>query len=142
MKTDEPRSFFIFVMHTIIPAHRRSAADDAVAVAEFRQPRYEITEHAQALQLAVFIPGVDPSRVDITTCGPDLVIVARKQHPVRVNWQALHLEAAQRDYELKLRLGLGCDFDALRAEMRDGVLMIRVPKRNVSVTRQHARRVA
>jgi len=129
-------------MHTIIPALSHSETDRNVAVAEFRQPRYEITDLAQALKLAVFIPGVDPSHVDITTRGPDLVIVARKNHPVRINFAALHLEAAQRDYELKLRLGLGFDFDALRAEMRDGVLMIVVPKRNVSVTRSLARRVA
>lgn len=129
-------------MHTIIPALSRSETDENVAVAEFRQPRYEITDLAQALKLAVFIPGVDPSHVDITTRGPDLVIVARKSHPVRINFSALHLEAAQRDYELKLRLGLGFDFDALRAEMRSGVLMIVVPKRNVSVTRSLARRVA
>ena len=129
-------------MHTIIPALSRSATDDNVEVADFRQPRYEITELAQALKLDVFIPGVDPSHVDITTRGPDLVIVARKPHFVRTNWRALHLEAAQRDYELKLRLGHRFDFDALRAEMRDGMLMIRVPKRNVSVTRTSARRVA
>ncbi|MBI5426264.1 MAG: Hsp20/alpha crystallin family protein [Opitutae bacterium] len=129
-------------MHTIIPALSHSETDENVAVAEFRQPRYEITDLAQALKLAVFIPGVDPSHVDITTRGPDLVIVARKSHPVRVNFSALHLEAAQRDYELKLRLGLGFDFASLRAEMRAGVLMIVVPKRNVSVTRSLARRVA
>ncbi len=129
-------------MHTIIPALSRSSTDDNVTVADFRQPRYEITELAQALKLDVFVPGVDPSHVDITTRGPDLVIVARKPHVVRTNWRALHLEAAQRDYELKLRLGHGFDFDALRAEMRDGVLMIRVPKRNVSATRTSVRRVA
>ncbi|MBI2513828.1 MAG: Hsp20/alpha crystallin family protein [Opitutae bacterium] len=130
-------------MHTIIPALNRSSTDDDnVTVADFRQPRYEITELAQALKLDVYIPGVDPSHVDITTRGPDLVIVARKPHLVRLNWRALHLEAAQRDYELKLRLGHSFDFDALRAEMRDGVLMIFVPKRNLSVTRAVARRVA
>jgi HSP20 family molecular chaperone IbpA len=129
-------------MHTIIPALSRSSTDDNVTVADFRQPRYEITELAQALKLDVYIPGVEPSHVAITTRGPDLVVVARKPHLVRMNWRALHLEAAQRDYELKLRLGHGFDFDALHADMRDGVLMIRVPKRNVSVTRATARRVA
>jgi HSP20 family molecular chaperone IbpA len=127
-------------MHTIIPALSRSAPETSAA--GFRQPHYEITEQAQALKLAVFVPGVEASQVDITTRGPDLVIVARKNHPVRVNWQALHLEIAQRDYELKLRLGLGFDFSALRAEMRDGVLSIVVPKRDFSVTRTSARRVA
>jgi len=129
-------------MHTIIPALSRSSTDDKVTVADFRQPHYEITELGQQLKIEVFIPGVDANRVDITTRGPDLVIVARKPHPVRVNFSALHLESAQRDYELKLRLGLGFDFDSLRADMRDGVLCLMVPKRNISVTRSFARRVA
>lgn len=128
-------------MHTIIPALSRSAAD-TIDDAGFRQPRYEITERAQQLKLDVFIPGVDPSHVEITTRGPDLLIVARKPHPVRVNFTALHLETAQRDYELRLRLGLGYDYDALRADMRDGVLRLALPRRDISMTRGMARRVA
>jgi HSP20 family molecular chaperone IbpA len=48
---------------------------------------------------------------------------------VRVNWQALHLEGLQRDYRLRLRLGLGFDFAQMQADMSDGVLTLSVPKR-------------
>jgi HSP20 family molecular chaperone IbpA len=47
---------------------------------------------------------------------------------VRVNWQALNLEASQRDYRLRLRLGLGFDFAQMQAEMHEGVLTLSVPK--------------
>ena len=48
---------------------------------------------------------------------------------VRVNWQALHLESAQRDYRLRLRLGHGLDYAGLQAAMHEGVLTLLLPKR-------------
>ncbi len=127
-------------MHpTIIPALRRPPS---AAAAPARQPHFECAHTANGLRLDVFVPGVAPSGVEITTVGPDLVVRARRAHPVRVNWSALHLEAVQRDYELQLRLGHGLDFDALRAEMRDGILRIVVPKRQSGESRLHARQVA
>lgn len=127
---------------TIIPALSRLPSIETDSSARVRQPHFECSDLAQALKLAVFIPGVEPTDVEITTRGPDLVVHARKPHPVRVNFSALHLESAQSDYELKLRLGLGLDFDALRADMREGVLNIVVPKKNSAVSRVNARRVA
>jgi HSP20 family molecular chaperone IbpA len=59
------------------------------------------------MTLSVYVPGADAAGVDIEAIGPDLIITARKSHFVPVNWQSLHLEGAQRDYQLRLRLGLG-----------------------------------
>jgi HSP20 family protein len=130
-------------MHpTIIPALSRPPSAESDVTPAVRQPHFECRDSTQALKLDVYVPGVEPSGVEITTRGPDLVLLARKAHPVRVNWRALHLESAQRDYELKLRLGHGLDFSALRAEMRDGVLSIVVPKRNSGYSRVNTRRVA
>jgi len=56
-------------------------------------------------------------------------VTARKTHVVRVNWQALHLERAQRDYQLRLRLGHGFDYNNLEARIADGILTITLPKR-------------
>jgi HSP20 family molecular chaperone IbpA len=48
---------------------------------------------------------------------------------VRVNFAAAHLEHAQLDYELRLRLGRDLNYGALAAELADGVLTVRIPKR-------------
>jgi HSP20 family protein len=124
-------------MHTIIhrsennrfPAVSTPNRPAAKSPTDFRSPHYECMDLPQALRLAVYVPGVDAAGVELTTQGTDLVLSARKAQHVRVNWTALHLETAQRDYRLTLRLGAGYDFDALLASMAKGVLTITVPKR-------------
>ena len=124
-------------MHTIIHRHhnkRFPAENPATGSAvksnpDLRSPHYECMDLPQALRLDVYIPGVDAAGVELTTQGTDLVLNARKPHHVRANWQALHLESAQRDYQLTLRLGVGYDFDTLRASIAKGVLTIVLPKR-------------
>ncbi|MBL9214321.1 MAG: Hsp20/alpha crystallin family protein [Opitutaceae bacterium] len=115
-------------MHTIINRlnHRRFPGTESAQ--EFRSPHYDCQDLPEAMKLVVYVPGVDVSGVEITTRGPDLLVTARKTHHVRVNWQALHLEQAQRDYQLKLRLGTGFDYASLQASVARGVLTIVLPK--------------
>ena len=101
--------------------------------AGYRHPHYECQDLPQAMRITVLVPGVDAAGVEISSRGPDLSVVARKRHHVRVNWQALHLEGVQRDYRLSLRLGRDFDLDSLRATLRDGVLTILVPKVSAAV---------
>lgn len=119
-------------MHTIIQRQQQSRFPNTESPADFRSPHYDSMDLPQALQLTLYVPGVDAGGVDITTRGPDLLVTARKTHHVRANWQALHLENVQRDYQLKLRLGLGFDFEALQASVTRGVLTIVLPKNRLA----------
>jgi len=129
-------------MNTIINTLKSNTRRTATAPASMpmRTPHYECIEDVGALKVIVFVPGVDAAGVEITRRGPDLTITARKSHFVRVNWTALHLEKAQRDYQLRLRLGNGLDYDALNAELVDGRLVLTLPKKAALV--EHTRRVA
>jgi HSP20 family protein len=122
-------------MHTIIHPFKATAHSRLnVVSADFRNPHYDCTQQADALKVVIYVPGVEAAGVEITLRGPDLIVTARKAHFVRVNWSALHLESAQRDYQLSLRVGNGFDHDALSAEIADGVLTITLPhKANGSV---------
>ncbi|RRJ96629.1 Hsp20/alpha crystallin family protein [Opitutaceae bacterium TAV4] len=119
-------------MHTIIhplkPASRFDTTDTR-PTADSRKPHYDCTELADAVALSVFLPNVEPIGVEFTVRGPDLILTARKRHIVRVNWRAAHLESAEHDYELHLRLGRGLDYDALRAEIDGDLLRVVIPKR-------------
>ncbi|MEO5961343.1 MAG: Hsp20/alpha crystallin family protein [Opitutaceae bacterium] len=122
-------------MHTIIhplPAASRKASVAPTSVEAFRQPAYDCQEQDDVLKLVVYTPGVAASGVEIEARGADLTVTARKKHFVRVNWQALHLENAQRDYRLRLRLGNIFDYGAMAAEIFDGVLTITLPKRQLA----------
>jgi HSP20 family protein len=119
-------------MHTIIntlPTNRRSKAPARTAKTAFRQPAYDCQEHDDVMKLTVFVPGVDASGVEIEGRGADLTVTAKKARFVRINFDALHLETAQRDYRLRLRLGTGFDYPAMQAEIAHGVLTITLPKR-------------
>jgi len=115
-------------MHTIIHPLKATAHSRLNVVSDdFRNPHFDCTQQADAMRVVVYVPGVEASGVEITLRGPDLVVTARKSHFVRVNWSALHLEGAQRDYQLSLRVGNGFDPDAMTAEIADGVLTITLP---------------
>ncbi len=129
-------------MPTYIPNTKNSRALASNSTDAFRNPHYDCQEMSHALKLIMYVPGVDSHGVEIRTQGADLVVTARKAHVVRVNWQALHLENAQRDYQLRLRLGQGLDYDALQANLFDGILTLTIPKVQVQVAAARQRSVA
>lgn len=117
-------------MNTIIhhlETRSRSRAVESTLV-DFRHPNYDCREQAGEVRIVVYVPGVDSSGVEITARGPDLWVTAKKTHFVRSKFHSLHLERAQKDYLLKLRLGRGLDYAALNAEISEGVLTISIPK--------------
>ena len=129
------------IIRPLKPASRSTRSRSAtVGPVAARKPHYDCREQDDTVKVVVYVPGVDASGVEITTRGPDLTVTARKTHFVRVNWQSLHLEGAQRDYQLRLRLGNGLDYAALQAEIRDGVLTLTIPKKlNEELTADHDR---
>jgi len=129
------------IIHPLVPRTRIDLAEPA-SPDTFRQPNYDCQEHRDAMKLVVFVPGVDAAGVEIEARGPDLTVTARKAHLVRVNWQALHLESAQRDYQLRLRLGSGFDYGEMHAEIHQGVLTLTLPKRQAATPPGRLRRVA
>ncbi len=108
--------------------HSRHRSAHGASNATFRQPSYDCRELPDAVTIVVYVPGVGASGVEIEASGPDLVITANKTRFVRVNWHALNLEGSQRDYRLRLRLGIGFDYSKLEARIEDGVLTLTVPK--------------
>jgi HSP20 family protein len=127
-------------IHPRLPDRRTRRAEPA-APAAFRKPNYDCREQHDALTLVVYVPGVGATGVEIEARGADLIVTAHKTQFVRVNWQALHLESAQRDYRLRLRLGHGFDYAAMDAGIHDGVLTVTLPKRQAHLA-SALRRVA
>ena len=127
------------IMNTLITSNT-SRTTPAPVTMPVRTPHYDCVQESDALKVIIFVPGVEASGVEISRRGPDLTVTARKSHYVRTNWQALHLEGVQRDYQLRLRLGNGLDYEALNAELTDGRLSLTIPKKMIDEARN--RRVA
>jgi HSP20 family molecular chaperone IbpA len=125
-----------------LPTNSRSKAAAHASIEAFVQPAYDCQEHRDVMKITVYVPGVAASGVEIEGRGADLTVTAQKARFVRVNFGALHLEPAQRDYRLRLRLGTGFDFSAMQAEIAQGVLTITVPKRERALDTPRLRRVA
>jgi HSP20 family protein len=122
-------------MNTLFPPtlldHRRTplAVDFSAASPDTRRPHYECIAEGESLLLTLYLPDVEAAGVEIVVRGPDLIVIGRKRHFVRVNFAAANLEAAQLDYELRLRLGHDLAYAALHAELVEGVLTLRIPRR-------------
>ncbi len=114
------------ILHPYKPTSHRTHAHVAE---DFRTPHYECQENGQAMDLELYVPGVEASGVEIAQRGPDLIITAAKAHPLRVNFRAAHFEACQHNYRLCLRLGSGFDLSRLTGEVEAGVLRLRLPKK-------------
>jgi HSP20 family molecular chaperone IbpA len=117
------------IIHPLKPSRSTRNPEATVNSVAVRKPHYDCQEHDDVLKVIVYVPGVDASGIEITTRGPDLLVTARKQHFVRVNFDALNLESVQRDYQLSLRLGRNLDYTALEAEILEGVLTLTLPKK-------------
>ncbi len=125
-----------------LPTNSRPKAAARASIEAFVQPAYDCQEHADVMKITVYVPGVAASGVEIEGRGADLTVTAKKARFVRVNFGALHLETAQRDYRLRLRLGTGFEYAAMQAEIAHGVLIITLPKRERMIDVPRLRRVA
>lgn len=102
-------------------------ASAASAAETFVTPHFDTQTQPNAMRIQVWVPGVKSSGVEISTRGTQLTITARKAQVLRSNWRTLHIESAQRNYQLSLRLGRSLDLNLLTAKLNEGILHIDVP---------------
>ncbi len=114
---------------TQISSSRRAQSSIATnpPSSSFLTPHFDTQPQPDALRITVWVPGVQSSGIEITTRGGDLTVNATKSQVLRSNWRTLHLESAQRNYQLNLRLGRSWDFNQLAAKLEDGILTIDLP---------------
>ena len=94
----------------------------------FSRPRFEWHDLGSAVEIEVFVPGVDASGVEMVVEGNDLVVTARRQTPVLTNWQPANLPAMRLDYRLRVPLPYDVNTRQVRATLEHGVLKIHLTK--------------
>jgi HSP20 family protein len=98
-------------------------------------PPVDVYETPEELVVVVEIPGVDASQVELSVANSLLIIRGTRTAEVRPE---AHLRLRERRFGSFLRhVAITCevDFDAAQAETVNGVLTIRLPRRQVAAPR-------
>lgn len=97
------------------------------------QPAVDIYESSEALVVTADMPGVGADGVEIAVEGDQLTIEGRVRPREYEGLKPVHVEYGIGDYYRQFTLGDTIDREAIKAEMKDGVLTLHLPKA------QHAR---
>lgn len=90
-------------------------------------PQVDIIEERDQITLRADLPGVRRESVDIDVREGVLSLTAT-QEPVSENWRTLHGEYQVGGYARRFTLGERIDQENIKAEMKDGVLTLILPK--------------
>lgn len=111
---------------------RGGRALDAVGIKNLPRPEFpavDVAESNDAVHLVADIPGVDPDLLDINVTGQILRIRGTIAPSPHTQDGSLHRrERAVGPFERTLTLPCGVDADASHADLKHGVLHVRLPK--------------
>jgi len=91
-------------------------------------PRHELEETADAFIITAYVPGVDLSELETQMDGESLTVCARRMWTPPTDWTSVYREIPVGDYRLVLELDHRVNRDAVKAELKQGVLTLTLPK--------------
>jgi HSP20 family protein len=101
------------------------------------QPTVDIFETNDELVLVADMPGVPPDGVDVDVEGDELSIEGRVRSSDYDGLKPLHVEYGVGGFYRRFTLGELIDREGIKAQLKDGVLVLRLPK----AERARARRI-
>jgi HSP20 family molecular chaperone IbpA len=119
------------LLNSLIPAFGRSPVRreaPARTGAPGVRPAYDIRETDEAWGLTVHLPGVAKAGLSITDEDGTLTIRGERAWAQPAGWTSLYRETRDLPFELRLQHDNGFDADKVRAELKDGVLRLSLPK--------------
>lgn len=92
------------------------------------RPIFDVKETNDAWGLTAFLPGVAKEGLTITDEEGVLTLRAERAWKQPTGWTSLYRESSDLPFELALRHEGAVDADKARAELKDGVLHLSLPK--------------
>jgi HSP20 family protein len=92
-------------------------------------PPVDIFEDSAGITLQADMPGVSCERLDVQIDGESLSIEGKVEIPVPEQMNALHADVRSTRYQRSFALSSELDGDNVEASLKDGVLTLRIPKR-------------
>jgi len=100
-------------------------------------PSFDVKETPEAYVFKADLPGVHEADVKVSLVGNRLTVAGKREMEERRDGEALHaVERMHGSFTRSFSLPEGVDGDKVRAELRDGVLTLFVPKKPEGKTRQ------
>ena len=100
------------------------------------QPPVDLYETADAYVLTAEIPGVERDDIDIQTGDGRLTLSGARPERAVACEQFHRLERGHGSFQRTFQLPLPIDHDAVTADLKDGVLTVRIPKLAAPSTRR------
>ncbi len=108
------------------PDGRRQAADSAEHAL---RPDADIYEDAEGITVALDLPGVGSDALDIRVDKQSLTVEAQATFDLPAGTQPIHAEVRSRHYRRSFSLSTELEGERIEANLKDGVLRLRIPKR-------------
>jgi len=120
------------------PKQKVERREETTRPGAYFQPAVDIFETKDELVLVADMPGVPPDGVDVDLEGDELSIEGRVRSGEYDGLKPLYVEYGVGGYYRRFTLGEMIDREGIKAQMKNGVLMLRLPK----AERARARRIS
>lgn len=107
----------------------KRAATAAEEVERSIRPAVDIFEDETGITVKADMPGVSRDRLDIQVDRDTLAIEGRAEIPMPEGMEALYADVRSTRYQRSFALSSELDAEKADASLRDGVLTLRIPKR-------------
>lgn len=92
-------------------------------------PPVDIFENASGITLRADMPGVSRERLEVHIDNDTLSIEGRAETPMPEGMEALHADVRSTRYQRSFTLSSELEGDKVEASLKDGVLTLRIPRR-------------
>jgi HSP20 family protein len=110
------------------PKQKVDRSEEKTRPGTFFVPAVDIFESPEELVVVADMPGVPPDAVDIDLENDQLAIEGRVRTSEYDGLKPLHVEYGVGGYHRRFTLGETIDRDHIQAQMKNGVLVLRLPK--------------
>jgi HSP20 family molecular chaperone IbpA len=93
------------------------------------QPPLDIFEDSEGITLEADMPGVSKDRLNVRVDGENLLLEGSVQFELPDQAQALHADVRSTLYRCSFLLSRELQSEQIQANLKDGVLRVRIPKR-------------
>jgi HSP20 family protein len=93
------------------------------------RPPVDVFENSDGITLWADMPGVSRERLSLRVDGNSLLLEGNIEFPMAENLEALHAEVRSTQYRCSFALSNELDTARVDANLKDGVLTVRIPKR-------------